>query len=120
MKFSKTEFNNMNEINNATNELDKCGDKYCGNIITSNIIKKEDIKFLKNVTKKCRSKTIPKNKKEYRILQQKYDKCFKKYKKQSNYHKKLTLRKKCENKKCRIYQMKVEKILLSVKNRGFN
>jgi hypothetical protein len=115
MKFCKTEFNNMNEINNATNKLDKCGDKYCGNIITSNIIKKEDIKFLKNVTEKCRSKIIPKNEKEYRILQQKYDKCFTKCKKKSNFHKKLTQRKKCENKKCRIYQMNVEKILTKKK-----
>lgn len=45
MKFSDRELNNMNEINNATNELDKCGDKYCGNIITSNIIKKEDGRY---------------------------------------------------------------------------
>jgi len=109
MKFSKSELNNMKELDNAMNELDKCGDIYCGNIITSNQIKEEGLKFLKNVTKKCRSSAIPKNKKDYKILQNKYDKCFTKYKNRSNYYKKLTQRKKCEDKTCSIYQKKLKK-----------
>jgi hypothetical protein len=115
MKFSKTKLDNMNELDNAMNELDKCGDTYCGNIITSNLIKEEGTKFLKNVTKKCRSNTIPKNEKDYKIYQKKYNKCFTKYKKHSNYYKKLTKRKKCEDKKCSIYQKKIKKILSSKK-----
>ena len=50
MKFSKTEMDNMKKIDNMVNDLDNCGDKYCGNIITSHQIKEEGIKFLKNVT----------------------------------------------------------------------
>jgi hypothetical protein len=116
MELNKTELDNMNKLDNMVNDLDKCGDKYCGNIITSRQIKKEEIKFLKNVTKKCRSNIIPKNKKEYDTDRQKYDKCFTKYKKHSNYYKKLTQRKKCEDKKCSIYQKKIQKMLLSKKN----
>lgn len=101
----------INKIDNIMNKLDKCGDKYCGNIITSTQIKEEEIKFLENVRKKCRSKTIPKNEKENKIQQQKYDKCFTKIKKRSKYPKKLTQRKKCEDKKCSIYQKKIQKIL---------
>ena len=105
----------MNKLNSTMNELDKCGDKYCGNSITSNLIKEEGDKFLKLVTKKCRSNTLPKNEKEYKLQQQKYDTCFTNYKKRSNYHKKLTQRKKCEDKKCSIYQKKIKKILSSTK-----
>jgi serine/threonine protein kinase len=111
MKFSKTELDNMNKIDNMTNDLDNCGDKYCGNIITSEQIKEEGIKFSENVTKKCRSKTIPKTEKAYKIQQKKYDKCFTKIKKRSKYAKKLTQRKKCEDKKCSIYQKKIQNFL---------
>ena len=107
----------MNKLNSTMNELDKCGDKYCGNSITSNLIKEEGAKFLKLVTKKCRSNTLPKNEKEYKLQQQKYDTCFTNYKKRSNYHKKLTQRKKCEDKKCSIYKKKIQKILSSKKNK---
>ena len=99
------------KLDNIMNNLDNCGDTYCGNIITSTAIKEEESKFLKNVTKKCRSKKIPKNENEYKIQNQKYDKCFTKYKKRSNYYKRLTQRKKCEDKHCSIYQKKIQKIL---------
>jgi hypothetical protein len=74
-------------------------------------MKEEGIKFSENVTKKCRSKTIPKTEKAYKIQQKKYDKCFTKIKKRSKYAKKLTQRKKCEHKKCRIYQKKMQNFL---------
>ena len=112
MKFSKTEMDNMNKIDNMVNDLDNCGDKYCGNIITSHQIKEEGIQFSKNVTKKCRrSKTIPKNEEQHKIQQKKYDNCFTKIKKRSKYAKKLTQRKKCEDKKCSIYQKKIQNFL---------
>jgi len=69
-------------------------------------MKEEGLKFLKNVTKKCRSNTKPKNKKEFKLYHAKYDKCFTKHKKRSSYHKKLTRRKKCS-----IYQKKIKRIL---------
>jgi hypothetical protein len=112
MKFNKTELDNMNQLDNMVNELDNCGDKYCGNIITARTLKEEGIKFLKNVTKKCRTKTIPKNEKEDKIRRKKYDKCFTKYKKRSNYYKKLTQRNKCQDKKCSIYQKRIQKGLI--------
>lgn len=99
MKFSKTELDNMNKIDNMVSDLDNCGDKYCGNIITSDQMKEEGIKFSKNVTQKCRrSKIIPNNEEEHKIQQKKYDNCFTKIKKRSKYAKKLTQRKKCEDK----------------------
>jgi hypothetical protein len=106
---------NTTEIDNVMNELENCGDTFCGNIITSTQMKNEDIKNLKNVSKKCRSKTIPKNEKDFKLQRQKYDTCFTKYKKTSNYYKKLTQRKKCEDKHCSIYQKKIKKILSSYK-----
>lgn len=111
MKFSKRELNNMKKIDDIMNELDNCGDKYCGNIITSAQMKEEGTKFLENVTKNCRSKTIPKTEKAYKIQREKYEKCFTKIKKGSKYAKKLTQRKKCEDKKCSIYQKKMQNFL---------
>lgn len=112
MKFSKTELDNMNKIDNMVNDLDNCGDKYCGNIITSDQMKEEGIKFSKNVTQKCRrSKIIPNNEEEHKIQQKKYDNCFTKIKKRSKYAKKLTQRKKCEDKKCSIYQKNIQHFL---------
>lgn len=101
---------NEKQFDQAINDLNNCGDKYCGNIITSKLLKEEGVKFLKNVTKKCRSNKKPKNEKENKILRRKYDKCFTKYKKRSNYYKKLTQRNKCVNKKCSVYIQKAEKI----------
>ena len=111
MKFSKTELDNMKEIDRMMNDLDHCGDKYCGNIITSAQIKEEGSKFSKNVTKKCGSITIPKNEEEGKIQREKYDKCFTKIKKNSNYVKKLTQRKKCEDENCSVYQKRIQKTI---------
>ena len=102
--------NNKNEVDDAMIELDNCSDKYCGNIITSSRMKEEEAKFLKNVLQKCRSNSIPNNETEHKLHRQKYDKCFTKYKKRSNYYKKLTQRKKCQDKKCSGYQTKIENI----------
>jgi predicted RNase H-like nuclease (RuvC/YqgF family) len=103
------------EIDNLISELDKCGDTYCGNIITAASMKEEGFKFLKNVKKKCRSEKTPKTDKEYKQQQKKYNKCFTKYKKSSSYNKKLTQRKKCEDKNCSIYQKKIEQLLSKVR-----
>ena len=111
MKFSKTELDKMQKLDNLMKELDSCGDKYCGNIITSARMKEEGDQFLKKVTKKCRSNIIPKNEKEDMIRRQKYDKCFTKYKKRSNYYKKLTQRKKCEDINCNNYQKQIQTLL---------
>lgn len=109
----------FNEIDNMMNDLDNCGDKYCGNIITAAQMKKEGLKFLKKVNKECRSKTIPKTEKEYKIQQKKYNKCFTKNKKSSKYNKKLTQRKKCEDKNCSVYQKKIKNMLSKrIKNGG--
>ena len=110
MKSNKPVLDNITNLENLVKELDKCGDKYCGNIVTSKVLKDEEIKFLKNVTEKCRSNVIPKNEKEDKIRRRKYDKCYTKYKKRSNYYKKLTQRKKCEDKKCGAYQQKMQKL----------
>ncbi len=110
MNFSKKQLDNMNKLEKAANDLDNCGDKYCGNIITSKLLKEEGLKFLKNVTKKCRSNRKPTNAKENKTLQKKYDKCFTKFKKRSNYYKKLTKRNKCVDKKCSVYIKKLEQI----------
>ena len=117
MKFTKTELGKMVELDNAMENLDKCGDEYCGNIMTSKQIKEEGLKFLEIVLKKCRTNTKPKNEKEFKINRAKYDKCFTKHKKRSGYYKKLTRRKKCEDKKCSIYQKKVQGILSTKKNK---
>ena len=50
MKFSKKELDKMNNLDNLMNDLNTCGDKYCGNIITSQQLKEEGFKFFKNVT----------------------------------------------------------------------
>jgi hypothetical protein len=111
MKLSKPELDKMHNLDNLMKELDSCGDKYCGNIITSARMKEEGAKFLKTVTKKCRSNIIPKNEQEDRIRRQKYDKCFTKYKKRSTYYKKLTQRKRCEDAKCSNYQKQIQTML---------
>ena len=117
MNFSKTEINEFKKLDNIWHDLDKCGDKYCGDIITSKQLKEEGTTFFKNVTKKCYSNTIPKNEKQLKKKLKKYNKCFTKYKKNSIYYKKLTQRKKCEDKKCSIYQKKIKKMILSKKNK---
>jgi hypothetical protein len=117
IKFNKKQIDDMDKIDNMVKDLDNCGDKYCGNIITSDKLKEEGIKFLRNVTKKCRSKREPTNRKEFKLQFKKYNKCFTKYKKGTKYYKKLTKRKKCEDKKCSVYQKKIQKMLSSKKNR---
>ena len=69
MELSKTQIDDFNKIDDIIKDLDNCGDKYCGNSIKSSQIKKEELKFLKLVTKKCRSKKIPKTKKENIVKQ---------------------------------------------------
>jgi hypothetical protein len=115
MELSKGEVNNFNKIDNLMNDLNNCGDKYCGNIIKYSQIKEEEPKFFQFVTKKCRSKKIPKTEKENKLKQQKYNTCFTKYKNRSKYYKNLTRRKKCEDKKCHIYQNKIKKLLTKKK-----
>ena len=111
MELSKSQIDNFNKIDDAIKDLDNCGDKYCGKSIKSSQIKKEEVKFFKLVTKKCRSKKIPKTEKENMLKQKKYDKCFTKYKNRSKYYKNLTKRKQCEDKKCKIHQDKIKKLL---------
>jgi hypothetical protein len=106
MKFNKTK--DMLQVDNIMNDLDTCGDTYCGNIITSNQLKEESTKFLKKVLKKCRSTTKPNNEIEHNLQKQKYDTCFTKYKNSSKYYKKLTKRKKCEDKYCNTYQKQMQ------------
>ncbi len=101
----------LDRMKNMVKKLDECGDKYCGNIITLKKIKEEDIKFLRNVRAKCLSKKIPKTRSEDKAQQKKYNKCFTKYKRRSNYQRKLTMRKRCETKKCGSYQTEVKKLL---------
>lgn len=120
MNFNKTEVKNRTELDNMIKDLDNCGDTYCGNIITSEQLKEEGHKFLKKVTAKCRSTVIPKNSEENRKQFKEYDKCFTAYKKRSKYNKRLTQRKKCEDKKCKVYQNKIQKKLSSVKKNNFN
>ncbi len=106
-----SELDKMKKIETMSNKLDECGDKYCGKIITLKKIKEEDIKFLKNVMAKCRSKKIPKTRNEDKEQQKKYNRCFTKYKRRSNYQRKLTMRKHCETKKCGSYQTEIQKLL---------
>jgi hypothetical protein len=111
---------NFDEIDNAMNELDKCGDKHCGHIITSSHIKEMEPKVLRFITKKCRSKKIPKTEEEDKINQQNYNKCYEKFKKHSKYSRRLTKRKKCEDKKCKYIQEKIKKILSSSTRKKLN
>ena len=104
-------FSKNNKIDKLMYDLDMCGDKYCGTIITSNQIKEEDMKFLQLVNKKCRSNSTPKNEREQIIKREKYKKCFTKLKKYSKYSKRLTKRKKCEDKNCKIYQKNMNSFL---------
>ena len=106
-----SELDKMKKIETMSNKLDECGDKYCGKIITLKKIKEEDIKFLKNVMAKCRSKKIPKTRDEDKAQQKRYNRCFTKYKRRSNYQKKLTMRKHCETKNCGSYQREIKKLL---------
>lgn len=101
----------FSEINRLVDDLDKCGDQYCGNIITKNKMKEEELKFLEMVNKTCRSKTNPKTEKEYNLQRKKYENCLLQLKGKSNYYKKLTLRKKCEDQKCKKIQDKIKKTL---------
>lgn len=101
----------FSEINRLVDDLDKCGDQYCGNIITRNKMKEEELKFLEMVNKTCRSKTNPKTEKEYNLQRKKYTNCLVQLKGKSNYYKKLTLRKKCEDQKCKKIQDKIKKTL---------
>ena len=105
----------FSDIDNAIDELDRCGDNHCGHIITSSQIKEMDPKISKWISKKCRSKKIPKTEEEHRINQKNYNACFTKVRKSSKYQKRLTKRKKCEDKKCKSVQQKIKKILSSTR-----
>lgn len=113
MELNKKQADTFDQIDSVVNELNKCGDEHCGDIITSSQIKEDESKFFKLVTKKCRSKKIPKTEKENKRKQQKYDKCFTKYKNRSKYYNNLTRRKKCEDKNCSMYQRKIKQMLSS-------
>ena len=106
MNFSKTE---QDRIDKLMIELNNCGDTYCVNTITSDQIETEGLKNLKGATKKCHSKKKSKTKKELLLQNKKYNACFKKY--YSKYAKKLTKRKKCEDKKCSIIQKELASLL---------
>jgi len=114
-KIKKKENEKMKNINKLMNNLDKCGDKHCGKIITSNQMKEEGVKFLEKVTKKCKSKKVPETQEENKLQKEKYDKCFKKYKNKSEYPKKLAQRKECEDKECKNYQNKIKNKLFTKK-----
>ena len=102
---------NFRQLDKLVDDLDKCGDLYCGSIITSNQIKEEDLKFLKMVNQSCNSKTLPQTEEQYKFQRKKYDECFTQMKSKSNYYKRLTQRKKCEDKKCKKIQDKIKKTL---------
>jgi hypothetical protein len=109
-------------LDKLVDDLDKCGDTYCGNIITKKEMKEEDLKFLKSLQKNCASKTNPATEQEYNLQRKKYDKCLTQMKTKSDYYKRLTQRKKCEDQKCKIIQDKIKKTLskpkTQVKGRG--
>jgi len=71
------------------------------------------LKHLDNITRKCRSNKIAKTEKDFKRNRKRYDACLQKYKKRSSYFKKLTQRKKCEDKKCKMYQKNIQKILFT-------
>lgn len=110
MKFSKREIERMKQIDDMMDELNKCGDEQCGNIITAKEMKEEGLKYFKLVREKCNSKSVPKNAEEDKIQREKKEKCYKKYQNQSTYNKRLTLRKKCEDKKCGMYKNKLNDV----------
>jgi hypothetical protein len=110
----------MQNIDNAVQDLDNCGDTHCGNIITSQQMKEEGHLFLRKVLKTCRSTKQPNaqvNDIERKIEKDKYYKCFTKLKKRSKYNKRLTKRKKCEDKHCSVYQKKVQDVFSSIKKK---
>lgn len=106
---------NNTEIDKLMDKLDTCGNKYCGSIITTSQMKIQDKKFLDFIEKKCKSNVNPNTEEEYNLQQKKYNTCFTKYKNRSKYHKKLTKRKKCEDKKCKKYQDKIKHFLSKMK-----
>lgn len=107
----------MKKLDDTMMELNKCGDEQCPNIITAKEMEEQGLEFGRKVMKKCRSKSMPKNEQEYKIQARKYNACFKKFRNSTPYYKKLTQRKKCEDKKCSIYQKKIQKMLDSKKNK---
>jgi len=98
-------------LDKLVDDLDKCGDTYCGKIITRNQMKEEELKFLKSLQKNCASKTNPQTEQEYNLQRKKYDECLTQMKTKSDYYKRLTQRKKCEDQKCKIIQDKIKKTL---------
>ena len=109
-------------LDKLVDDLDKCGDRYCGNIITKTDMKEEDLKFLKSVQNTCASKTNPATEAKYNLQSKKYDECLTRMKTKSDYYKRLSQRKKCEDQKCKIIQDKIKKTLskpkTQVKGRG--
>jgi len=117
LNFNKSQKNNMQKMDNVVLDLDNCGDKYCGKIITAQQMKDEGLIFLKKFLKDCRSTTQPANEQEYKLQREKYNICFTKHKKRSKYNKRLTKRKKCEDKYCSAYQKKVQNAFSSIKKK---
>jgi hypothetical protein len=117
LNFNKSQKNNMQNVEDGMRDLENCGDKYCGKIITSQQMKDEGHLFLQKVLKDCRSTTQPANEQEYKLQREKYNKCFTKHKKRSKYNKRLTKRKKCEDKYCSVYQKKVQNAFSSIKKK---
>jgi hypothetical protein len=115
MQFSKKETAFMKKLDDTVIELNKCGDEHCPNTITAKEMEEQGIEFGRKVMQKCRSKSMPKNEQERIIRAMKYDACFKKFRNGSSYYKKQTQRNKCVDKKCGIYQNKIQKMLDSKK-----
>lgn len=63
----------MQNVEDVMRDLDNCGDKYCGKIITAQQMKDEGLIFLKKVIKDCRSTTQPANEQEYKLQREKYN-----------------------------------------------
>lgn len=107
MRINNKNHFSTNQIDAIIDDLDKCGDTHCGNIITSAQIKTEGLKFLKKVNKKCKSKSDTQRKK--------YNTCFNRLQKTSKYARRLTKRKKCEDKNCKTHQDRLKSFLANPK-----
>ena len=108
MEFTKTEQDNMKNVEDKTNKLNSCGDNHCGHIITSESLQEKEKDFLGKVLQLCRSTEPPKNEEEDKKQREEYNTCFTKYKNCSTYYDKLTQRKVCEEQNCSIEKKAVD------------
>jgi serine/threonine protein kinase len=108
---------NLRILDQLSNELDRCGNQKCGNIITTKQMKNEDKQFQKQVLDKC-PKAIPKSEEEDKQIREKYEKCFNNLKNNSDYAKKKTRRKQCETTHCIKEQNKLKQYMKKSKNIG--